>query len=83
MAAFPLQPGNDESGLTAADGYWLLIKPLPTGRHTLTIGANYATDDNGYGRMVQNFEYVLHVGGGADMAARPVISPDAALAMQR
>lgn len=64
---FALQPGH-ASGLTAADGYWLLIKPLPTGRHTLTIGANYDSDDSGYGKMVQNFEYVLHVGGRTDLA---------------
>ncbi|UNK49523.1 hypothetical protein MNR01_00290 [Lysobacter sp. S4-A87] len=72
---FPLQPGNDKTGLTAADGYWLLIKPLPTGRHTLTIGANYASDDEGYGKMVQNFEYVLHVGGRADLAVRGGAAP--------
>jgi hypothetical protein len=66
---FPLQPGHEATGLTAADGYWLLIKPLSTGRHTLSIGANYASDDSGYGKMVQNFEYVLHVGGRADLAS--------------
>ena len=81
---FALQPGNVASGLTAADGYWLLIKPLPTGRHTITIGANYAADDEGYGKMVQNFEYVLHVGGRAELAWRGDALPGggAALAMQ-
>lgn len=59
---FPLDPGDDESPSTAADGYWLLLKPLPPGQHTLTIGANYAADGSSHGRMVQNFEYVLHVG---------------------
>jgi hypothetical protein len=63
---FPLVAGEDESPSTAADGYWLLIKPLPPGIHTLVIGANYAADEDGYGRMVQNFEYVLHVGGRTD-----------------
>lgn len=63
---FPLIAGDDESPSTAADGYWLLLKPLPSGRHTLTIGANYAADETGYGRMVQNFEYLLHVGGRTD-----------------
>lgn len=64
---FPLVETDEESPSTAADGYWLLIKPLPPGRHTLTIGANYAADEDGYGRMVQNFEYVLHVGGRTDL----------------
>lgn len=63
---FPLVDGDETSPSTAADGYWLLIKPLPAGRHTLTIGANYAADEDGYGRMVQNFEYLLHVGGYTD-----------------
>lgn len=79
---FPLIPDNDKTGLTAADGYWLLIKPLPTGRHTLSIGANYATDDSGYGKMVQNFEYVLHVGGRADMALGAGARGGDALAVQ-
>ena len=68
---FPLVADDETSPSTAADGYWLLIKPLAPGRHTLTIGANYAADDDGYGRMVQNFEYVLHVGGRTEMASRP------------
>jgi hypothetical protein len=63
---FPLVEGDKDSPSTASDGYWLLIKPLPLGRHILTIGANYAADETGYGRMVQNFEYVLHVGGRTD-----------------
>lgn len=64
---FPLVEGDDQSPSTAADGYWLLIKPLPPGRHILTVGANYAADGDGYGRMVQNFEYLLHVGGRTDV----------------
>jgi len=63
---FPLVAGDEESASTAADGYWLMLKPLPPGRHTLTIGANYASDESGYGQMVQNFEYLLHVGGKTD-----------------
>lgn len=48
----------------AADGYWLFLRPLPRGRHVITVGANYGSArDRGYGTMVQNFEYVVHVGG--------------------
>ena len=64
---FRLSPGDEDSPNTAADGYWLLLKPLPPGRHTLSIGANYAADESGYGHMVQNFEYVLDVGGKTDV----------------
>lgn len=63
---FPLVAEDEESPATAADGYWLLLKPLPLGRHTIAVGANYAADEAGYGQMVQNFEYVLHVGGRSD-----------------
>lgn len=83
---FPLVPEGEDVVTTAADGYWLLLKPLPPGRHTVTIGANYASDDDGYGRMVQNFEYVLHVGGRTDMAnasPAPREQNRVALAMER
>jgi len=52
--------------VAASDGYWLLLPPLKPGRHTLVVGANYdleGEDEDGYGKMVQNFEYVLDVGG--------------------
>lgn len=45
-----------------ADGYWLLLPPLPAGLHRLSIGANYGASDEAYGRMVQNFEYELQIG---------------------
>lgn len=60
---FPLDPGDPSSPLAAADGYWLMLKPLPRGRHVLTVGANYGDTGTGYGGMQQNFEYVLDVGG--------------------
>ncbi|WP_231583339.1 hypothetical protein [Luteimonas sp. FCS-9] len=53
---------EDPSVLSASDGYWLMIAPLPRGRHTLSIGANYAPGDTGYGGMHQNFEYTLDIG---------------------
>lgn len=60
---FPMDPDDPASRLGAADGYWLMIKPLPRGVHTLVVGANYNESDQAYGGMDQNFEYVLHVGG--------------------
>ena len=62
---FPVEPDVAEASVqsAAADGYWLLLKPLPPGRHTISIGANYGAADNSYGHMLQDFEYVLDVGG--------------------
>ena len=40
-----------------------MLKPLPRGRHTLSVGANYDASKQGYGAMHQSFEYVLDVGG--------------------
>lgn len=60
---FRLGPHDATSRLAAADGYWLMIKPLSRGRHTIQVGANYgAPDTESYGHMQQTFEYVLHVG---------------------
>lgn len=60
---FRMDPDDDTSRLAAADGYWLMIKPLSRGRHTIRVGANYgALGDEAYGHMQQSFEYVLHVG---------------------
>ena len=59
----PMDPSDPTSQLAAADGYWLMIKPLTRGRHILVIGANYGASAAAYGGMNQNFEYVLDVGG--------------------
>lgn len=64
---FPMYPHlpEDDRYITptaASDGYWLMIEPLPIGRHTITVGANYGAPEGGYHHMVQNFEYVLMVG---------------------
>ena len=60
---FALDPEDASSPLAAADGYWLMLKPLPRGHHTISVGANYGAPDQAYGNMVQNFEYELDVGG--------------------
>lgn len=65
---------HDEEGSevhAAADGYWLMLKPLSRGRHTLTIGANYGAPHEDYGHMLQNFEYVLDIGGRTRMSQAP------------
>ena len=60
---FALDPEDAASPLAAADGYWLMLKPLPRGHHTISVGANYGAPGQAYGSMVQNFEYELDVGG--------------------
>lgn len=61
---FRMDPDDEDSPLVAADGYWLMLKPLAPGRHTVSVGANYGAPEGGaYSQMLQTFEYVLHVGG--------------------
>ena len=60
---FAFDPEDASSPLAAADGYWLMLKPLPRGHHTISVGANYGAPGQAYGNMVQNFEYELDVGG--------------------
>ena len=60
---FAWNPEDPSSVLGAADGYWLMLKPLPRGHHVLSVGANYGETDMAYGGMTQNFEVELDVGG--------------------
>jgi hypothetical protein len=46
---------------SATDGYWLKLKPLPPGRHSLKFGGRYNRSSEDYGRMVQDIEYELVV----------------------
>lgn len=51
------------SGQAASDGYWLMLAPLPPGKHQLAIAASYR---DGPKRMLQNFRYELEVEGESD-----------------
>ncbi|HEV8695279.1 MAG TPA: hypothetical protein VGQ93_14010 [Lysobacter sp.] len=53
----------------ATDGYWLMLKPLPPGKHQLAIAAAYR---DGPKQMLQNFRYELDVEGGPSEAAGAV-----------
>lgn len=46
---------------SASDGYWMLLQPLPHGRHVIKFGGRYNHASSEYGRMVQDIEYVLFV----------------------
>jgi len=58
----------------ATDGYWLMLKPLPPGQHTLAIAAAYR---EGPRQSMQNVQYTLEVQG-----AQGVQAPDAAVVAQ-
>jgi len=46
---------------SASDGYWLLLAPLPKGKHTIKFGGKYNRNSADYGRMVQDIEYYVIV----------------------
>jgi hypothetical protein len=46
---------------SATDGYWLMLRPLPPGRHRLEFQAFYTNPDEDFGGMVQNISYELTI----------------------
>jgi hypothetical protein len=46
---------------SATDGYWIMLKPLSRGRHTLRFGGRYNSRGIVYGEASQHIEYELHV----------------------
>ncbi|MFC3551740.1 hypothetical protein ACFOLC_12045 [Lysobacter cavernae] len=52
--------GAPGEGAAASDGYWLMLKPLPPGKHQLAIAAAFR---DGPRQMLQNFRYELEVEG--------------------
>jgi hypothetical protein len=46
---------------SAADGYWMMLKPLPRGSHTLKFRAIYNRADGAFGSMAQDIEYSLTI----------------------
>lgn len=44
----------------ASDGYWLMLKPLPPGKHQLAVAATFR---DGPRQTMQNFRYELEVDG--------------------
>lgn len=64
--------------VAASDGYWLMLSPLPPGKHVLAISAGY--DDKGPLRTLQNFQYELEVdapGAAADAESGADTAPGA------
>jgi hypothetical protein len=46
---------------SATDGYWLLLEPLPPGRHSLKFGGRYNRESTQFGHSVQDIEYELTI----------------------
>lgn len=71
---------SDQSPGTATDGYWLMLKPLPPGKHQLAITAAWR---EGPRQTMQNFRYELDVqadatgGGETAEAAADLADTDA------
>jgi len=45
----------------ATDGYWVMLKPLSKGDHTLSFKAQYNREDGAYSKMAQDIEYKLTI----------------------
>jgi len=45
----------------ATDGYWLMLKPLAQGLHSLKFNAQYQHDSAVHGNMMQDIEYTIEV----------------------
>jgi len=45
----------------ATDGYWVMLKPLPKGNHTLSFKAQYNRENGAFSKMAQDIEYKLTV----------------------
>jgi hypothetical protein len=53
----PKSFGRPNAFPSASDGYWLLLPPLPRGKHTIKFGGRYNRSAAAYGGMVQDIEY--------------------------
>lgn len=45
----------------ASDGYWVMLKPLSRGTHSLKFSAQYNNEEGDFGHMAQDIEYQLIV----------------------
>lgn len=46
---------------SATDGYWLMLKPLSQGKHTLKFSAQYNRQNGAFGKMAQDIIYDLEI----------------------
>ena len=55
---------------SASDGYWILLKPLPPGKHSIKFGGQYNSASSEYGHMLQDIEYEITVSDFPSMASK-------------
>jgi len=67
-----LTEGADREAVypAATDGYWVMLKPLSVGEHTLKFNASYFNPGSSYGGMAQDIEYRLNVVTDAEFEKR-------------
>jgi len=46
---------------SATDGFWVMLSPLPEGKHVLKFQAKYNRENGAFGKMAQDIEYELIV----------------------
>jgi len=57
----PKNPNSPSAYPSATDGYWVMLKPLPLGIHTIKFRAEYHNPDEAYGMMIQDIEYQIDI----------------------
>lgn len=57
----PKEAGAYNAFPSASDGYWIMLKPLAKGKHTLKFQAKYNRENGAFGKMAQDIEYELEV----------------------
>ncbi|MFA5984892.1 MAG: hypothetical protein WC782_12820 [Methylococcaceae bacterium] len=61
LSRAPKSPQSLRLYPSATDGYWVMLKPLPVGQHTIKFKAEYHNPDEAYGMMVQDIEYQIEI----------------------
>jgi hypothetical protein len=57
----PKNPQSPTVYPSATDGYWVMLKPLPLGKHTIKFRAKYHNPEQAYGMMIQDIEYQIDI----------------------
>lgn len=61
LGLIPKEFGAPKVYPSASDGYWVMLKPLKKGEHTLKFSAQYDRDEGGFSKMVQDIQYRIIV----------------------
>jgi len=61
LGMIPEEYGAPRVFPAATDGFWLMLKPLEKGEHSLKFNAQYNRDKGAYSQMAQDIEYKIVV----------------------